>query len=231
MIAIEATPVNLDETRAAIRAIQARERETLDAFHRLFYAAPSWSMTMWMGVPTLKSPCDLFALQDILFGLKPALIIETGTAYGGSALFMAHVCDLSGVGHIVSIDLEPHTQLPQHSRITYRRGSSVDPEIVAYVRARAARCDGPVVVVLDSDHHEAHVRAELAAYADLVTPNAFLIVEDTNVNGRPVMPDFGPGPGEAVDAFLAAHPEFSADALPERYLASMHPGGWLRRTA
>jgi cephalosporin hydroxylase len=71
--------------------------------------------------------------------LKPALIIETGTAFGGSALFMAHVCDLARRGHVISIDLEPHATLPQHPRITYRVGSSVDPEIVAYVRERARR--------------------------------------------------------------------------------------------
>lgn len=231
MIAIETKPVNLDLIRSIVRDAQAAHAGTLDAFHALFYEAPSWSMTHWMGVPTLKNPCDLFSLQDILYGIKPALIVETGTAYGGSALFMAHVCDLSNAGNIISIDVEPHTKLPYHSRITYRTGSSVDPEIVAYVRSRAARCGGPVLVILDSDHHEPHVSAELAAYADLVTPNSFLIVEDTNVNGRPILPQFGPGPGEAVDAFLAAHPEFWRDPLPERYLISMHPGGWLRRVA
>jgi cephalosporin hydroxylase len=116
--------------------------------------------------------------------------------------------------------------------VTYRVGSSVDPEIVAYAAERAARCDGPVLVLLDSDHHAAHVRAELDAYAPLVTVGSFLVVEDTNVNGRPVLPDFGPGPAEAVEAWLASPTEgpiFQRDALPERYLITMHPGGWLRR--
>lgn len=231
MIAIESTSVSLDTVRESVRTIQRDHRATIDAFHQVFYQAPTWSMTVWLGVPLMKSPCDLFALQDILWGLRPALIIETGTAYGGSALFMATICDQVGSGVIVSIDLEPHATLPAHPRITYRRGSSTDAEIVAYVRDRASRCVGPVLVVLDSDHRQAHVAAELAAYADLVTVGSFLIVEDTNVNGRPVLEQFGPGPGEAVDAFLVEHPEFTPDALPERYLITMHPGGWLRRVA
>lgn len=231
MIAIQSTPIAIDQIRADITAVQAREQPTLDAFHKVFYAAHTWSMTRWMGVPLLKSPFDLFSLQDIISGQKPALIIETGTAYGGSALFMAHLCDLVGSGSIITIDIEPHAQLPQHPRITYRLGSSLNPEIIGYVRERAARCGGPVLVILDADHHEDVVAAELAAYADLVTVGSFVIVEDTNVNGHPVVPEFGPGPKEAVDAFLSAHPEFVADSLPERYLCSMHPGGWLRRVA
>lgn len=231
MIAIESNAVDLDQVRAAVRETQATHREVLDAHHRLFYHGYTWSMTMWLGIPALKHPCDLFALQDIIWGLRPALIIETGTAFGGSALFLAHMCDHVGAGHVISIDLEPNAAVPQHARITYRVGSSIDPEIVGYVRDRAARCGGPVLVLLDSDHHAPHVSAELAAYADLVTPGSFLVVEDTNVNGNPILPAFGPGPAEAVAAFLADHPEFEADALPERYLSSMHPGGWLRRVS
>lgn len=231
MIAIETTAVPLDKVRRAVRAVQAGNRPLLDAFHRLSYGGFTWSMTAWMGVPMMKHPCDLIALQDIISGIKPALIIETGTAYGGSALYMANLCDILGHGSVISIDLEANPTLPQHPRITYRKGSSVDPEIVGYVRDRAARCGGPVLVVLDSDHHEAHVAAELEAYASLVTPGSFCIVEDTNVNGHPVIPEFGPGPMEAAQGFLAQHPEFEADALPERYLITMHPSGWLRRVA
>jgi len=231
VIAIQTTPVKLDDVRAQVRATQAEHRDLIDAFTQVYYRGHTWSMTMWLGVPMLKHPCDVWALQDILYGLKPALIVETGTAYGGSALFMANVCDCLGTGSVITIDLEPGPNLPAHPRITYRVGNSVDPEIVGYVHERAARCGGPVVVILDSAHNQAHVANELAAYASIVTPSSFLIVEDTNVNGHPVMPEHGPGPAEAVADFLAAHPEFQADALPERYLVTMHPGGWLRRVA
>lgn len=231
VIAIQSSRVNPDDVRGHVRAIQQRHRPMLDDFAKLSYGSYTWSMTHWMGVPTLKHPCDLIALQEIVAAVRPALIIETGTAYGGSALYSAHLCDLLGHGQVLTIDLEPAPSLPAHPRITYRVGSSVDPEIITYARERAVRCSGPVLVLLDSDHHQPHVAAELDAYAPLVTVDSFVIVEDTNINGHPVLPEFGPGPQEAVAEFLASRSDFRVDAMPERFLISMHPGGWLRRVA
>jgi cephalosporin hydroxylase len=93
------------------------------------------------------------------------------------------------------------------------------------------RADGleRVWVILDSDHSAAHVRAELEAYADVVTPGGYLIVEDTNVNGHPAAPEFGPGPTEAVRDWLKTAPPFDADASCERFLVTLNPGGFLRR--
>ena len=85
------------------------------------------------------------------------------------------------------------------------------------------------MVILDSDHYEPHVSKELNAYHDIVSPGCYLIVEDTNVNGRPVLPDFGAGPGEAVDKFIATHSEFVVDRDRERFLMTLNPGGYLRR--
>jgi cephalosporin hydroxylase len=116
---------------------------------------------------------------------------------------------------------------PVHRRIRYVHGSSTDPAIVAQVRAAA---EGKrAMVILDSDHAAAHVAAELAAYHDLVTIGCYLIVEDTNVNGHPVRPDFGPGPMEALDAFLAGRDDFVSDLDRERFLLTMNPRGFLRR--
>lgn len=232
MIGLQVTTKPMDQIRVEIAGVQASAGDVINAFHRLWYAAPfTWGMTYWQGVPILKNPCDLFSVQDMVHDLKPALIIETGTAYGGSALFLAHLCDLVGQGRVITIDVDPPPAPPVHPRITYVRGSSTAPDVVRYVQARVRAEAGPVLVVLDSDHHYAHVAAELEAYAPLVTPGSFLIVEDTNVNGRPVLPEFGAGPGEAVDAFLERHPEFQPDPIAERYLLTMHPNGWLRRVA
>jgi len=85
------------------------------------------------------------------------------------------------------------------------------------------------MVILDSDHSAAHVGAELDAYRGLVSPGCYLIVEDTNVNGHPVVPDHGPGPMEAADAFLAGAPEFVADRERERFMLTLNPRGYLRR--
>jgi hypothetical protein len=132
---------------------------------------------------------------------------------------------------IISIDLEPHAKLPQHPRITYRVGSSVDPEIVA-VRARtrgALRRAGPRPPrqrPSRAARHRGARRVRRPGHAGLVPDRR------GHQRQRPAGPaDVRSWPGEAVDAFLAAHPEFVADPLPERYLVSMHPGGWLRRIA
>jgi len=85
------------------------------------------------------------------------------------------------------------------------------------------------MVILDSDHKKDHVLGELQAYAPLVTKGMYLIVEDTNINGRPVFPGFGPGPGEAVDEFLAANRAFVRDPARERFFVTFNPGGYLRR--
>jgi cephalosporin hydroxylase len=90
---------------------------------------------------------------------------------------------------------------------------------------------GPVLVMLDSAHDAPHVRAEMEVYAPFVTHGSYLIVEDTNVNGHPAHPEHGPGPFEAVQDFLATHDEFTPDPFCEKYLLTMHPGGWLRRAS
>lgn len=231
VIGIESRTISLDERREHIRAITTAHADTIAAFHKVWYDAPTWSMTQWMGVPVLKNPFDLMTLQRFIHMMKPSLIIETGTAYGGSALFMAHLCDHLGQGEIITIDLEPGIDVPQHPRIRYVRGSSIDPTVVNYVRQLAWRAQtrGPIIVLLDSDHHEPHVTAELNAYAPMVTPGSLLVVEDTNINGHPVLPEWGPGPAEALEMFLVEHPEFEREILAEQYLLTMHPGGWLRR--
>jgi hypothetical protein len=113
VIAIASKSVSLDDVRSSVRTLQDRHAPMLDAFHSLSYHSYTWSMTTWMGVPLLKHPCDLFALQEIVASIRPALIIETGTAFGGSALYLAHLCDLLGHGQVLTIDLEPAPSLPR----------------------------------------------------------------------------------------------------------------------
>lgn len=221
-----------EETIATILREKEQHKETIDAFHRLFYySRQTHGMTFYEGVPLLKNPLDLWVYQEIVWDLRPTLIIETGTAYGGSALYFARQLDRVGEGKVISIDLEPAEHLPEHPRVSYVRGlSSVFDELVAGV-AQIAASHPRVMVVLDSDHSMRHVLAELEAYAPLVTPGQFLVVEDTNINGRPVEVDWqgGLGPGPAVDRWLPAHPEFEVAVMAERYLLTHNPHGWLRR--
>lgn len=226
------TTVNMSELRTKIAAEHIEHAETIAAFHRAFYASPhTHTFTNWCGVPILKNPLDLWIYQELIWDLQPDLIIETGTAYGASALYFAMMQDRRNAsGRVISIDIEPHEKLPKHQRVLFLTGSSTDPTILAHVRA-IARGHERVMVVLDSDHSEAHVLDELECYAPLVTPGQFLVVEDTNINGRPVERDWmgGPGPAMAVDRWLPQHPEFQADILAERMMMTFYPDGWLRR--
>jgi cephalosporin hydroxylase len=200
-------------------------------FARLYYARVESTVfgTRFLGVQTLKYPTDLWIYQEIVSETLPEVIVETGTWHGGSALFLAVVCDALAHGRVVTIDTQPGDPLPRHPRISYLRGSSVDPGVLAQVREQTAGADG-VMVILDSDHGYEHVLAELEAYADIVTPGNYLIVEDTNVNGHPVLRDHGPGPAEARDEFLRRERRYEADRGRERLLISANPGGFLRRT-
>jgi cephalosporin hydroxylase len=207
-----------------------RRKRTIQKFHRLYYESPTqtWKNTRWLGTPAYKTPLDLWVYQELIVSLRPQLVVETGTAAGGSALFLATVCDAVGSGEVLSIDSEFRPERPTHERVTYVTGSSVAPETLNIV-AEHAKGKAPVMVILDSDHSRGHVLAELREYADFVTPGSYLVVEDTNLNGHPVMPNFGPGPKEAVVDFLRERSDFRQDAEQEKFFLTFNPGGYLRR--
>jgi cephalosporin hydroxylase len=210
------------------------ESRVVEVFHKLYYDGHrwgrTWSDTFWLGVQVAKCPLDLWVYQEMLHELRPSVIVETGTAHGGSALFLASVCDLLGAGHVVSIDRLADPGRPAHPRIEYLLGSSTDASTVAQVRARVEGCR-PVMVILDSDHRAEHVLDELRIYGPMVTVGSYLVVEDTNLNGHPVHPEFGPGPMEAVERFLAEHPGFTVDPQREKFYLTFNPRGYLRRVA
>jgi cephalosporin hydroxylase len=207
-----------------------QNRRVVGPFHRLFYNAGwfTWSDTKWLGVPAQKCPLDLWVYQEILEELRPAVIVESGTAFGGSALFLASICDLLGRGEVITIDVDPYPDRPIHDRITYVTGSSTAPETVEQVAALIGDRE-PVLVILDSDHTENHVLEELRVYRRFVSPGSYLVVEDTNVNGHPVLDDFGPGPTEAVEAFLVEESAFFVDKTREKYFLTFNPNGYLCR--
>ena len=154
-------------------------------------------------------------------------MIECGTCAGGSALYLAMLLDLIGHGEVITIDIAPRPGLPEHPRLTYISGSSTDPPVVAGVRERVGH--RRAMVILDSDHRADHVLDELLAYRDLVQPGDYLIVEDTNVNGHPAYTDYGPGPMEAAERFLALDDRFEVDDRCQRFLMTLQPRGYLRR--
>lgn len=210
------------------------ERRIVDEFHKLYYNSDiigrTWNNTFWLGIPTFKCPLDLWIYQEIIFKERPDLIIETGTENGGSALFLACMCDLVGKGKVVTVDIESKEGRPEHKRIEYLLGSSTSREIVDKLRNLIKEGD-KVMVVLDSDHHKEHVLNELRIYNEFVSKGSYLIVEDTNINGHPVAPDFGPGPMEAVEEFLKGNKNFIIDKSKEKFYMTFNPKGYLRRSS
>jgi cephalosporin hydroxylase len=196
----------------------------------------------WLGVPIIQAPEDMVTIQEIIWDRRPDLIVETGVARGGSAIFHASLLALTGGGTVVGIDIDirPHNresveQHPLADHITLIEGSSIAPEVIDQVHQIAAD-HARVMVLLDSNHTHDHVLAELHAYADLVTPGQFLVVSDTIVEHIPVQEHrprpWGPGdnPATALDAFLAERDDFERDELHNaRLLLTSSPGGYLVR--
>lgn len=212
---------------------RAAERNIVDQFHQLFSDAgnfnKAWSAITWLGVPIKKCPFDLWVYQEIITDVRPDFIIECGTAYGGSALFLASLCDLLHTGQVVTIDIEDVHGERTHPRIHYLLGSSTSEEIITRVQSLTAHATR-VLVILDSDHHADHVLRELRLYSPLVTVDSYIIVEDTNMNGHPVSPNFGPGPMEAVTEFLKTETRFVIDRQrEEKLLLTFNPKGYLKR--
>lgn len=210
------------------------EEDIVEKFHKLYYNAhtvgKTWLDTYWFGIPTQKCPLDLWVYQEILFELRPDMIIETGTANGGSALFLACICDLIGNGNIITIDIEKKERRPQHERITYLIGASTSTEIVEKVKCLIKEKE-KILVLLDSDHSKENVLKEMHVYNEFVAVGSYMVVEDTNVNGHPVFEEFGPGPMEAVEEFVKENKNFVIDKSKEKLYLTFNPNGFLQKIA
>ncbi|MCZ7660901.1 MAG: cephalosporin hydroxylase family protein [Xanthobacteraceae bacterium] len=195
----------------------------------------------WLGRPIIQFPQDIVALQEIIWKVKPDLVIETGVAHGGSLVFSASILELlGGSGRVLGIDIDirPHNRAaieahPLAKRVDLLQGSSIDERIVEQVCAHARGKD-KVMVVLDSNHTHAHVAAELRLYSPLVTKGSYLIVCDTVVDDMPAdcFPDrpWGPGdsPKTAVREFLKSTERFQIDEEYEnKLLLTVCPEGYL----
>ena len=203
----------------------------------------------WMGRPIIQLPDDLIRLQELIYGVQPDVIIETGVAHGGGLVFYASLCKAMSRGRVVGIDIEirPHNRqaIEQHalsSFITLIEGSSAHPEIVARAQA-LIRPGDKVIVFLDSCHTKKHVFEELEAYGPLVTKGSYMVAMDGimgKVVGAPrTQPDWGwNNPSEAAKEFVGKHPEFvlaeptfpfNEGAITER--VTYWPAGILKRIA
>jgi cephalosporin hydroxylase len=191
-------------------------------------SAQTWKNTSWLGVSLEKYPTDLFVYQEIIYETKPDVLIEAGTLKGGSAYFFASLFDLLGKGRVITMDIVDQPEKPKHPRIEYLLMSSISDEAIRRIKSEIKTGDR-VMVSLDSNHAADHVFKELQLYSPMVTIGCYLVVEDTNINGHPVYPAFGPGPMEAVKRFLAGNQDFEVDRSKERFMLTVSPSGYLRR--
>lgn len=212
----------------------------------------------FLGRPIIQYPQDIVAVQELIWSIKPDLIIETGVAHGGSLILSASMlalldyCDAAESGAVINlsevsrkvigidVDIRSYNRIaieahPMSHRIELFQGSSVDQRIVAQVKAYADAYDR-IMVCLDSSHTHEHVLAELEAYASLVTPGSYCVVFDTIIEDLPVgsFPDrpwdIGDNPKTAVDEFLSNHSEFTVDeSIDAKLQISVASGGFLRR--
>jgi cephalosporin hydroxylase len=210
------------------------DQPVVEQFHKLYYVNPETWSTRWLGLETLQNPNDVWMTQEIISEVRPDFIIEAGTNNGGSAAIWAMVLQqVNPNGRVITVDIKD--LVPNEARdlpiirekVDFLHGSSTDPKIVDEIRRRTE--GKKVLVLLDSDHSKQHVFNEMNAYGPMVTKGSYMIVQDTDINGHPVRPDFGPGPWEALDEFLPRNPQFQSDKSRERLMFTMHPRGYLRR--
>ena len=235
-------------------ALQALSREWVRDVAR-----HKWAYNFrWMGRPAIQFPNDIWAMQELIWDLKPDLIIETGIAHGGSLVCYASMLAMLDVADAVEqagaidlrktkrkvigvdIDIRAHNRVaidrhPMNPWIEMIEGSSIDADVVAKIHEMAQGHER-ILVSLDSNHTHEHVLAELRAYAPLVTLGSYCVVFDTIVedmpaelsSGRP----WGPGnnPKTAVREFLTSHREFEVDSdIHHKLLITVAPDGYLRR--
>ncbi len=196
----------------------------------------------WMGRPIIQYPQDMIAMQELIWEIKPDLIIETGIAHGGSIIFYASLLELIGKGEVLGIDIDirDHNKkkIEEHSmykRIHMLEGSSITTEMVERVKPFTSGKKS-IMVCLDSNHTHEHVLAELNLYAPFVTPASYLVVFDTIVEDLPeqYLPNrfwsIGNNPKTAVQEFLKQNPDFEIDkCMDNKLLISVNPQGYLKR--
>jgi cephalosporin hydroxylase len=252
-----------DHQRSVIENVKALAKDqelarlSSEWFNRSAMSRYSYNFE-WLGRPIIQYPQDIVCLQELIWTVKPSVIVETGIAHGGSLILSASMLalldlcdaitnntplDVRAPGRqVIGVDIEirPHNRAaieahPLSRYITMIEGSSIEPATIQQVH-NAARGRGATLVCLDSNHTHEHVLAELSAYASLVTPNSYCVVFDTVVEdmGADMFPDRpwgrGNNPKTAVWEFLKSHSEFEIDRdIQHKLQITVAPDGYLRR--
>lgn len=211
-----------------------------EAYTKSFWQSSIYHRTSWLGAPQLQIPEDTIALAELIWKVRPALIVECGIWEGGGLIFYSSMLQLLGGGSVIGVDVDVSRAQPivkGHPfghRVQLIQASSVAPETVGAIQAKVAAVAGQVLFILDSNHTAAHVRGELEAYAPMVRPGGYIVAMDGIMNILHDVPGGHPSwitdnPETAVQGFLAAHQNFQRDPSFNRFGVSYAPGGFLRR--
>lgn len=204
-------------------------------YHKWYYNTEVWKTTTWMGVAVQKSVGDLFNYQEILFELKPSLVIEFGTNHGGSALYFANVMRQIGKPFkVLSVDISHYNLEPAargDSDVMFVESSSTAPAVAELIQRLKGEFPGKIFAILDSDHSMDHVLNEMKLLRPLLSAGDYLLVEDSMLNGHPVVPLWGPGPYEAIEAYEQEFPnDYTHDVARENKFGwTQAPNGYLIR--
>jgi hypothetical protein len=241
-----------DDCQSEIK-IQSQDQEFTSLSQNWIMKAQSLKYSYhfeWLGRPIIQYPQDIVAMQELIWSIQPDLIIETGIAHGGSLIFSASILELNAIcggcqdAEVLGIDIDirEHNRKaieshPMFKRISMIQGSSIAPEIIEQVKAKAEGKQ-KILVLLDSNHTHNHVLAELEAYSPLTSIGSYCVVFDTVVedlpdemfNDRPW--GVGNNPKTAVWEYLKSHPEFEIDKnVQYKLLITVAPDGYLKRIA
>src|SRR6266542_1728093 len=237
----------VDLEHRALRIERDGQAETVDLYSLQSFSSLShlwltvgWALKYsyqftWLGRPIIQLPEDMVRLQELIYQVRPDVIIETGVAHGGNQVFLASLCRLIGKGRVIGVDIEirPHNRaaLEAHDLfplITLVEGSSTDPAVVARVKAQVEPGES-ALVILDANHTKAHVLQELEAYAPLVGVGSYIVAADGIMEALVGVPRARPdwnsdNPKQAVGEFTARHPEFDLVAPPRAFDESVISG-------
>lgn len=203
-------------------------------FHKLYYESDfTWKLNKYRGIPILKFAADIHMYQELISTVKPNLIIETGTAFGGSALYFSDLQKVNNIRprKVITIDIDNYEGRPRSKDIRYIKGDSLNDKIVNEIKKESKKYK-KIMVVLDSNHSSDHVYKELNTYNKFVSKHSYLVVEDCNL-GNTVMQHVKDilhrevGPLVAVNLFLKENDDFVNDSICERQLVSCNLGGYL----
>ncbi|HVM87577.1 MAG TPA: cephalosporin hydroxylase family protein [Puia sp.] len=231
------------ENIAGIGKDEEIKRSAIDIVDKIGKYKYSYNFT-WMGRPIIAFPQDMVAMQEIIWEVKPDLVIETGVAHGGSIVYYASLLELVGGDGIVlgiDIDIRKHNRdlieaHPMMKRIKLIEGSSISSEVISQVKEICTKKKN-ILVCLDSNHTHDHVLEELKLYAPFVSKGSYCVVFDTLVEDMPEEYDWGTrpwgksnNPKTAVWEFLKTHPEFEIDhSVDHKLVLTVAPDGYLKR--